>query len=164
MSHQRLTLLLLGGLSFSSWLNATQAQPLIRPGDDLLREEADRSPESEGSAEQGLPHEEESPEAERRRASQSRRRAAAAEEERRLSVQEQILEMQREQMEAERAEKAREDRLMRIAGITAAVVIVLTVLIAYARTKKEEAKSSRAGGPQGQTSGGNKTIESDGSA
>lgn len=151
MSRPRLTLLVLGVLTLASWLNVAKAQPLIRPGDDLLQdEEADRSPErggsaDEGSADAGLPEEEGSPDAEPRRASQAQRRAAAAEEAQRLSVQEQILEMQREQMEADRAAKERETRLMRIAGITAIVVIAATVLIAYARTKKEDAESGGAG-------------------
>ena len=156
MSRPRLTLLVLGVLTLASWLNVAKAQPIIRPGDDLLQEEeADRSPESDGAVDEGpadeglpdegLPDEEGSPDAERRRASQARRRAAAAEEAQRLSVQEQIIEMQREQMEADRAAKERETRLMRIAGITALVVIAATVLIAYARTKKEDAESSRAG-------------------
>lgn len=160
MSYQRLTLLLLGCLSLANWPSATHAQPLIRPGDDLLREEqADRSPEAEGAEDERLPDEDLSPDAERRRTSQSRRRAAAAEETQRLSVQEQILQMQREQMEADRAAKERETRLMRIAGITAIVVIAMTVLIAYARTKKEDAESGRAGGAPSQTSGGNETAD-----
>lgn len=164
MSRPRLTLLVLGVLTLASWLNVAKAQPLIRPGDDLLQdEEADRSPEAESPEDDGLPDWRLS-DAEPRRASQAQRRAAAAEEAQRLSVQEQILEMQREQMEADRAAKERETRLMRIAGITAIVVIAATVLIAYARTKKEDAESSRAGRAHGRTSGGNKTIEPDGSA
>lgn len=63
------------------------------------------------------------------------RRQAQFEEERRLRLQQELMQLRGEQMQAEQEEIKRRDTVMRYALIIAIAVIATTFLIAYARSR-----------------------------
>ncbi|HWB09718.1 MAG TPA: hypothetical protein VG826_10850 [Pirellulales bacterium] len=67
------------------------------------------------------------------------RRRAQLEEERQLKLQEELMRLRGEQMRAEQEEIRRRDVMMRYALVIAIVVIVTTLVIAFARSRTPDA-------------------------
>jgi hypothetical protein len=116
MLAQNVPLTVMAAALFLACARITPSQPLLREGDPPIDEQ------SEADAEALHPQE-------------LARRKAQLEEEQQLKLQEELMRIRGEQMQAEQEEIKRRDVMMRYALIIAIAVIATKLLIAFARSR-----------------------------